>query len=498
MAEGLDFEADDFEAEEFYPFATTQQWAVLNTDIDESALAVLTFTMCHLNPHTGKFDAKFGRKRVAERFNRSLDWVDKQYNKLIAAGALSKRHMFWSDGAKTGRTPDQIDPETGKRRSPAPNRWRVRMNPPGGAAYPGATKIAEYYKSDLVSKRLAGQGVAATQRPVSDQAKPEGSPAGGVAAAQRLGVAATQRPGLAAAQRPERTRKGKTTGENKSVRSVRSEQPTARDAKTDPDGRTEESPIPEAQEQARLEAAPGSVAAALVAHAALQPHFARIDLKPSQHRQLIEAVDQALLRFSPGQVATYLADKAREAKTATYLVQAFTEYSDAISQVRPRFQRSDYRDEQAFMAAVSEAQQAIAWLDAGAPIAEPTRPTTSTLPAEAAILPTQRSEIADHGLVTKMAFCTLCGGSGWVNGPSGDPVEPALRCGCPTAPEEIAHVLTRVATMAAAEPADNPQPSSAEVRRAALEAAKPRSDRSKITRKSPVRRTFTPPQSAAV
>ncbi|WP_280462850.1 hypothetical protein [Nocardia carnea] len=220
-ADSANFVADDeFEAaEDFFPFAPVQQWAALNTDIDESALAVLTYTMCHLNPLTGKFDANFGRKRVAERFGRSTDWVDKQYKTLIKAGAMTKQAMYWIDPpprqADAPRTTERMNPETGKKREQAPNRWRVRMSPPGGAAYPGPVNIGEYYRTERVGKRLASQGiegVAAHQRPRPDQRKRHKTPGQRVAAPQRPRVAAPQRPPVAAPQRPKLSSKGTTAG----------------------------------------------------------------------------------------------------------------------------------------------------------------------------------------------------------------------------------------------------------------------------------------------
>jgi hypothetical protein len=204
-----DFDVEDFEVENHYPFAPPQQWVILSEHVTGDQLAVYTFTMAHLNPLTGKFHANFGRRRVAERFGKSLDWVDKQFRGLIAAGAVTRRHMYWVDfndrsATGPGRTTEPFD-DAGHKRAQAPNRWRIRMIPQGGPTYPGPIRIAEFYDPSLIDQRVAAVGGAATQRPGSDQGKQESS--------QVNGGAATQRPGGAATQRPKRPRTGKTTNE---------------------------------------------------------------------------------------------------------------------------------------------------------------------------------------------------------------------------------------------------------------------------------------------
>ena len=206
---------DEFDADEFFPFAPVQQWAALSVDITAEQLAVLTFTMCHLNPLTGRFDAKFGRGRVAERFGKSLDWVDKQFKGLVAAGAMTKQHMYWLDAknrsATAPRSTEPVDPETGAKRAQASNRWRVRMKPAGGASYPGPVNIGEFYSPGKVASRLAGQGGAAEERPPREPPKQQPSTGTGGAAVQRPGGAAEERPGGAAVQRPKQSREGTIT-----------------------------------------------------------------------------------------------------------------------------------------------------------------------------------------------------------------------------------------------------------------------------------------------
>lgn len=103
----------------------------------------------------------------------------------------------------------------------------------------------------------------------------------------------------------------------------------------------------------------------LVGAAGLRAHLERIGLRPSQRRQLVAGVERALLRFDAGQVSIYLSQKVREAQTVKYLLTAFDEYVDDISQIP--FRRDDYADDQAFLAAVAEAQAAEEWLAASPP-----------------------------------------------------------------------------------------------------------------------------------
>lgn len=82
-----------------------------------------------------------------------------------------------------------------------------------------------------------------------------------------------------------------------------------------------------------------TVAEELVAADDLQADLARVDLRAGQRRKLVRAVDQALLRFPVEQVETYLHRKAREARTATWLIRAFAEFADDIKRLpRPRQQ----------------------------------------------------------------------------------------------------------------------------------------------------------------
>lgn len=172
-----------------YPFAPPQQWVLLCPELTADEVGVYVFVMCHLNPHEGKVDTRFARSRIAERFNRSLDWVDKRLKRLVAVGALSKQAMYWRDAHShsRGRTSEPVA-EDGTKRAQAPNQMRIKLRPPSGPAYPGPIRIAEFYDSRLIERRTgAAQPPAASQRPPSDQ--------GGYSdPSQQGGGAATQRP----------------------------------------------------------------------------------------------------------------------------------------------------------------------------------------------------------------------------------------------------------------------------------------------------------------
>lgn len=220
----------------------------------------------------------------------------------------------------------------------------------------------------------------------------------------------------------------KVFNEQGGTRSVRKVTTTREAGATD--GRTETSPrTRKKRPPAVAEADPADDAAALVAAAALQADFARIDLKPSQRRQLIAEVSRALLRFAPDQVAAYLAERAREARTATFLLKAFIEYADTITLTPVPFRRADFRDEASFLAAMAEVQAAAEYLN---PPAAPDHPESRpNLPLE----PPARSE----GATTRpRPICALCGDSGGVLGDDG---EKLTKCGCATKPDEHALVV---------------------------------------------------------
>lgn len=82
------------------------------------------------------------------------------------------------------------------------------------------------------------------------------------------------------------------------------------------------------------------VAEQLLSDERLQHDLTRIDLLPAtkrhqqaQYTQLVKAIDSSLLRFPPEKVEWYLRDKARTARTVSWLITAFTNYSDAIADV---------------------------------------------------------------------------------------------------------------------------------------------------------------------
>ncbi|MBB3665982.1 hypothetical protein FB384_004941 [Prauserella sediminis] len=177
-----DFEAeDDFESDFVWPWGQTQHWVVFG-DATADELGVYSFIMAHVNPHTGKLTARFGRKRIAERFGKSLDWVDKRLKALAEKDAMQKKPMYWRDAKdhSRGRSVNPTD-SYGNKRAQAPNRYRVRIAPPKGQSHPGPISVGEFYKPSKMAARLEsqrrsddesetpGEGGAANQRPGSDQ-----------------------------------------------------------------------------------------------------------------------------------------------------------------------------------------------------------------------------------------------------------------------------------------------------------------------------------------
>ncbi|MEV0766547.1 hypothetical protein [Nocardia sp. NPDC050435] len=169
----------------------------------------------------------------------------------------------------------------------------------------------------------------------------------------------------------------KKTNEGNSP-SVRSERASARETGQQ-DGRTDGGDLPGEQ---HAEGDQDDTATALVDAAGLRAHLVRIDMKPSQRVQLIDAVDRALLRFPADQVAAYLTDKARQAATVKFLLTALTEYADTIKDALVPFRREDFRSDADFHSALEQVRAAQAWLDAGAPTkTEPA--STGSRPASA-------------------------------------------------------------------------------------------------------------------
>ncbi|MFD3431220.1 hypothetical protein, partial [Nocardia fluminea] len=180
--------------------------------------------------------------------------------------------------------------------------------------------------------------------------------------------------------------------------------PVATDGRTD--GNLSESTTP---------AAPESVASGLVEATSIQADLERIDLRPTQRRALVDAVDAALLRFSEAQVSQYLRTKAREARTSTWLISAFTVWVDTIAEIPKSHQSSD----SVVLAAVEAA------VSTGKAFGETTFAPSPEVIAAPTVLATPRGPRSD---------CNTCQGDGWVLGADGDPVEPARRCACPSDP----------------------------------------------------------------
>jgi len=170
----VSLDEDSYEFDDFYPFTAAQAWVVLST-ANPNELAVYQFVCAHLNLTTGKLEGHPSRDRIAERFSKSVDWVDRQVKGLVELGAVEKVYEYWDAAAKR-RTRQPARPD-GAKNAQTSNTYRVKLKPPQGAAYAGPITIAEYYKPALIEKRVqgtsdqrkedvdAGQTRAATVRP---------------------------------------------------------------------------------------------------------------------------------------------------------------------------------------------------------------------------------------------------------------------------------------------------------------------------------------------
>ena len=155
------------------------------------------------------------------------------------------------------------------------------------------------------------------------------------------------------------------------VRNSRSARETKADGRTDGDSSVSE-PAPSqpprlaaVSDPAGAKEVPLSRGQELVAGEAIQADLARIDMRPGQRRQLATVVDRELARFSEGQVRHFLAVKAREADTATYLIKAFTLYSDEIYLATDPLEAAAQRLEDAALAEAMEADRCAEHPNAG-------------------------------------------------------------------------------------------------------------------------------------
>lgn len=208
-----DFQAEDFEADELnFPYAPPQQWVVLNDQVSADELSVYTYLMAHMNPYNNKFHARPGRGRIAERFGKSLDWVDKRLTGLVKHGALTKQSRYWTDNRDHAKgTTDKSRDDAGVKRSQAPNKYVVHLKPAARERYTGPIKVKEYYEPHRIRERVEayggkmpetpGEWGAATQRPGFDQGKQDAEPAD-PAASEPPGGPPHSGPGGAATQRP--------------------------------------------------------------------------------------------------------------------------------------------------------------------------------------------------------------------------------------------------------------------------------------------------------
>lgn len=146
-------EDDRYEFDGFFPFTAAQAWVVLSS-ANPNELAVYQFVCAHLNLTTGKVEGHPSRDTLAERFGKSVDWVDRAVKGLVELGAVEKVYEYW-DAVEKRRTrrPVRLD---GTKNAQTSNVYRVKLKPPQGAFYPGPITIAEYYKPALIEDRVHG------------------------------------------------------------------------------------------------------------------------------------------------------------------------------------------------------------------------------------------------------------------------------------------------------------------------------------------------------
>lgn len=146
-------EDDRYEFDGFFPFTAAQAWVVLSA-ANPNELAVYQFVCAHLNLTTGKVEGHPSRDTIAERFSKSVDWVDRQVKGLVELGAVEKVYEYW-DAAEKRRTRRSVRLD-GTKNAQTSNVYRVKLKPPHGTFYQGPISIAEYYKPALIEDRVHG------------------------------------------------------------------------------------------------------------------------------------------------------------------------------------------------------------------------------------------------------------------------------------------------------------------------------------------------------
>ena len=205
-----DFAPQSLHTPGFFPRALVPDWITFHPDLNEGALSVAQFLQAFADPN-GSLPT-IGRKRIAERFGKSVDWVDRRTRDLARAGWLVKVPMYRH--AETGeRTLEQFT-DTGAANAQTSNTWIVRDVPPLGDEHPHPISSSEFCHPEKIAERIAarrklaaamegGRTTAAGGQPAAKSENPSSDPGRTTAAPP----AAPQRP----KQEPKETRPKRTT-----------------------------------------------------------------------------------------------------------------------------------------------------------------------------------------------------------------------------------------------------------------------------------------------
>lgn len=143
-----------YEVDTFFPFTAAQAWVVLS-DANPNELAVYQFICAHLNLTTGKLEGHPSRDTIAARFDKSVDWVDRQIKGLVQLGAVEKVYEYW-DAVVKRRTRRPTRPD-GTKNAQTSNVYRVKLKPPKATTHPGPITISEYYNPLLIQRRVRAE-----------------------------------------------------------------------------------------------------------------------------------------------------------------------------------------------------------------------------------------------------------------------------------------------------------------------------------------------------
>src|SRR5699024_7529077 len=273
------------------------------------------------------------RRTVYERFGHKRNWLDRRTDKLEEIGYLL-RVPSYTDNITGQRTLDHYD-ANGRVNEQTSNYWLTNQEPPLGDDHPHPIRSAEYSHPDKIEKRIRERNRIkhAYQRragKVSNDQKTAGHTPGSTQHPPR--VPHSTHPGFHTAPTPgstqhplEQNPPEQAPLEQPSLRSgivSVPKSPSVPSSNAREVGGTDESSTKSGAEKNT-----GFVARELVHAPELRADLTRIDLLParkthqqSQHAQLVQAVDAALLRFPQPKVERYLRDKAHAAKTVKWLI----------------------------------------------------------------------------------------------------------------------------------------------------------------------------------